>query len=200
MHRTNWIVGILVLSGVALAAGQGVSVLELRGGYFNPPDIEGGLILGGSYGIAIDERVDLSLGVSYFNARNEDQTELAQNVVDNVVISTIKDSTRYSNTLLPITADVSIKMPIQPPLYLFFKGSIAYEFLFVKSTTFHGFGWMVHGGIEYTIGSRSSILLAVSYNSCKPRGNKEKQEGSLTYDQVNVSGLGITAGLKLEFY
>jgi len=59
---------------------------------------------------------------------------------------------------------------------------------------------MVHGGIEYTIGSRSSLIIAAFYNSCKPRGNKEKREGSLTYDQVDVSGLGLRAGLKLEFY
>ena len=59
MNSKKWIVGLFIFCTVGLVYGQGVRVLEIRGGYFNPKDTNAGLILGGSYGISIDERVDI---------------------------------------------------------------------------------------------------------------------------------------------
>jgi len=89
-------------------------------------------------------------------------------------------------------------------------GSLTYQFLFNTEHNFEenikekrnysGFGWMARAGIEYNIGSRSSLLIEAFYNSCKVKGNKEKKQGLPVWDEVDVSGLGFRAGVRLYFY
>jgi hypothetical protein len=196
----KFVLVLLVVCVTGVLFGQGVHVFEFRGGYLNPKDVDGSFVLSGNYGIAVDERVDITLGFSYFNKRSEKTIEVAETVQDGVVITTKQQETEYNNTLLPISADLTINFPFQPPLYWFIGGGVSYQFLFVKSTTFSGFGWQTRTGIMYNIGSKSSIILEAVYNSCKPKGNKEKKEGGLIWDEVNVSGLGFRAGIRLEFF
>ena len=186
---------------MGMVSAQSARVFELYGGYANPKGMNGGLQFGGSYGMAIDERVDLSFGLSYFGSRKVDKTvrEEAEDG-DGVEVDKVTQTTDYSNTLLPLTANVTIKFPMQLPLCWYVGAGVAYEFLIVKKTTFTGFGWTARAGVEYIIGSRSSLLFEATYNSCKPRANRDENDGVKTWDEVNVSGFGIHVGLRFEIY
>lgn len=198
------------LMGTAAARG-GVRLLEIHGGYWDPKGIASGFIFGGNYGIAVDERVDISLGLSYFYRNYRKDTEVAgEDYQSGVNETTVMTELEYNTTLIPITANATIRFPFGRPLYWFAGGSVAYQFLFntennyqedIKERRFYrGFGWMVRGGIEYAIGSRSSIILEAFYNRCKVKGNKDKVDGLPVWNEVDVSGLGFRAGLKLEFF
>lgn len=211
MKKIRFFVFLLLIPVVG-ALGQGTPILEIRGGYLNPKDTDAGLILGGSYGISIDERIDLSVGVDYFRKNYTKETEVADtNFVSGVQERTVVRELEYNTSLLPISASVNIRLPFQPPLYWYFGGSVSYQFLFNKENnyekgiserrTYKGWGWMVRAGIEYTIGSRSSILVETFYNICKVKRDTERvQEGLPIWDEVDVSGLGFRAGLRLEFF
>ena len=202
----------LLLFPLTGALGQGTPILEIRGGYLNPKDTDAGLILGGSYGISIDERVDLSLGIDYFRKNYTKETEVADtSFVSGVQERTVVRELEYNTSLLPISANVNIRMPFQPPLYWYFGGSISYQFLFNEENnyekgisekrTYKGWGWMLRAGIEYTIGSRSSIIAEAIYNIGKvKRDTDQVQEGLPIWDEVDVSGLGFRVGLRLEFF
>lgn len=212
MNAKKWIVVFLIFGVVGFVRAQGVRVLELRGGYLNPKDTEAGLIFGGSYGVSIDERVDLSLGLSYFHKGYSKESEVADSVSPSGIHeSTVMKELEYSTTLLPISANVNIRFPFQPPLYWYVGGSLTYQFLFNTEKNFEegisekrnyrGWGWMVRAGIEYTIGSRSSVLLEAFYNIGKVKRNVEETvEGLPVWDEVDVSGLGFRTGLRLEFF
>ena len=193
-------IGILVVLACGLAYGQGARILELRGGYFDPEGTPSGLIFGGSYGISFDDRVSFSLGVDYFHRGYTEQMEIAEEVVDDVVVSTKMETVDQSTTLLPISATGVIRFPFNPPLLFYLGGGVAYEFLFTKNINFHGFGWQACAGIEYNLGLRSSFILEAFYNSCHVKGNKEKREGHPVWDEVDVTGLGFRGGLRLEFF
>ena len=78
MRAKTWVVVVLVLGIVGFVQAQGVRVLELRGGYLNPKGTNAGLIFGGSYGVSIDERVDLSLGFSVFHKGYQKETAVVE--------------------------------------------------------------------------------------------------------------------------
>ena len=212
MSIKKWVVCLLALSMTGMVFGQGVSVLELRGGYLNPKGTNAGLIFGGSYGISVDERVDLSLGVDVFHKNYTKDTEVASETYQSEVDeTTVMRELEYNTTLLPIFASVTVRMPFQPPLYWYFGGGISYQFLFnteknfeedvSEKRTYKAWGWIVRAGVEYTIGSRSSVILEALYNIAKVKRNvDETVQGLPIWDQVDVTGLGVRAGLRLEFF
>ena len=197
---------------MGLVYGQGVRILEIRGGYLNPKATNAGLILGGSYGISIDERVDISLGFSYFHKNYSKESQVADtSYVSGVQEKTVKKEMEYSTTLLPISANVTIRIPFQPPVYYYVGGSLTYQFLFNNEKNFEqsisekrnykGWGWVLRAGIEYTIGSRSSLMLEAFYNIGKVKRNVEETvKGLPIWNEVDMSGLGFQAGLRLEFF
>jgi len=211
MSLKKWTVVILVFFTTTLVSAQGVKILELRGGYLNPKGTKAGFIFGGSYGISIDERVDLSLGVSFFHKNYQKESAVADtNYVSGVHETTVMKELEYNTTLLPVFANVNIRIPFQPPVYWYLGGGFSYQFLFntennlekqiKEKRNYRGFGWTARAGIEYNIGSRSSVILEAFYNNCQVKGNKEKKEGLPVWDEVDVSGLGFRAGLRLEFF
>ena len=189
---------IFILSSTVFA--QSAKVLKFKGGFFNPKGMESSLIFNGSYGIAIDERVDLSFGISYFNKTSKSKDVKFEGSKDNVDYTVIDEKKEYSNTLLPLSIDLTASFPIQPSLYWILGGGLTYEFLFLKNATFSGFGWNVFLGIEYEIGSRSSFVVEGFYNGCKPQGKIEIEEYGKTTAEVNVSGIGIRGGIKLLLF
>ena len=63
-----------------------------------------------------------------------------------------------------------------------------------------GFGWMARAGVEYALGSRSSITLEGFYNGCKVKSDRKKIAGIPSWQEVDLSGFGFKAGLRLELY
>ena len=195
-----------------LAQAQNLKVLELQAGYLNPKGTRAaGLILDGGYGITIDERVDIGLGVGVFHKAFSKETEVTGGKTGaGSQVDTKMQLLAYSTTLVPITANVTVHIPFQPPLGLYLGGSLAYEFLFDKYTNnetkaseksnFRGFGWMTRAGIDWTIGSRSSVTLEAFLNKCKVKGDKKEIEGIPNWKEVDVSGLGFRAGFRLILY
>ena len=212
MNGKKWMIFFLIVGAAGTVFSQGVSVLELRGGYLDPKDTKSGLIFGGSYGIAVDERVDISLGFDVFHRNYTEDTAVADtNYISGVNETTVMRELEYNTTLLPIHADVTVRFPFEPPLYWFFSGGITYRFLFNKELnyqedvsekrTYQGLGWRLRAGIEYTIGSRSSIILGAMYNIGRvKRNSSETPAGLPVWSEVDISGFGFFGGLRLEFY
>jgi hypothetical protein len=214
MKRINWMTALLLIIVAGTVLGQGGRILEIRAGYLNPKDAAAGMILGGSYGVTVDDRVDISLGLSYFHKKYVKDSEVADtNYVSGINERTVMRELEYSTTLLPITANVNVRFPLgnqgyNPKVYWFAGASLAYEFLFntennyvsKEKRNYRGWGWMARAGIEYALGSRSALLLEAFYNSSKVKRNQDEKLGFPVWDEVNVSGLGFRAGLRLEFY
>ncbi len=191
---------IIAMVLVSTVYSQSTKVLKFKGGFFNPKGMESSLILSGSYGIAIDERVDLSFGISYFNKTSKSKDVKFEGTKDEVEYQVIDETTEYSNTLLPLSVDLTASFPMQPSFSWIAGGGLTYEFLFLKDATFSGFGWNLFLGVEYEIGSRSSFIIEGFYNSCKPQGKIKVEDLGRTTAEVNVSGIGIRGGIKLMLY
>lgn len=202
---------LLVLAGAVSVSAQGFRQLEIRGGYLNPKGTASGLILGGSYGFAFDERVSLSMGVDFFKKNYTKETKIAESVSPSgVVENTIQKELEYNTFLMPFTAAIDIRFPLQRGMCWYAGAGLSYQFLFntennleegvKEKRNYHGFGWIFRAGLEYTLGSRSALLMEAFYNSAKLKGNEDKVENLPVWDEVNVSGFGVRAGVRLEFF
>lgn len=210
MNKKRWICSILFFSFMAMVHAQGVKVLEFHGGYLNPKGTESGLIVGGSYGYAFDQLIDMSLGLSYFHKGYTKQSEIATEVVNGIVVNTVLKTLEYSTTLLPISLNLNVHLPSYSMLSWFLGGSVSYQFLFntennyeekiKEKRTYRAFGWVLRGGADLMLGSRSSLFLEAFYNICKVKRNEEKVAGLPIWEEVDVSGLGLRAGIRLEFF
>ncbi|MCJ7813591.1 hypothetical protein MUP95_09790 [bacterium] len=210
MNYKNWIYQIIFFGVIGSVHAQGMKILELQGGYLNPKGTEAGFICGGCYGFSFDERIDMSLGLSYFHKGYTKKSEIASEVVNGIVVNTVEKTLEYSTTLLPISVNLNIHFPSYSLLNWFFGGSASYQLLFntennyeeqiKEKRTYRAFGWMIRGGTEFRIGTLSSFFLEALYNICKTKRNEEKVEGLPIWEEVDVSGLGFRAGVRLEFF
>lgn len=210
MKKTALIAASAVVIYTSVMA-QGLKVLEFQGGYLSPKGTKAGVIFSGNYGVSIDEQVDLSVGLSYFHKGYSKETTSDKIYTGTgTQIGTKTQAIEYSTSLLPIMANVVVHIPFQPPWGWYLGGSLGYEFLFDKytnnetktseKTNFSGFGWMMRAGMEWAIGSRSSIVAEAFYNKCKVKGDTKEVQGIPTWNEVDLSGLGFRAGFRVELY
>ncbi len=210
MKKTGFTAALLFLFS-GWAAAQGMKMLELQGGYMTPEDTKAGAIFGIHYGVSADERVDLSIGLSCFHKGYSKTTEVATNTGGSGIdVTTEKKLLEYSTTMIPLMVNVTVHFPFHPSWGFLAGGSLGYEFLFDTYTNhetqvsekirFKGFGWMARAGSEWAIGSRSFFNLEAFYNCCKVKGNKKTAAGIPTWNEVDVSGIGFRAGVRVLLY
>ncbi|MBN1155682.1 hypothetical protein JXB12_12260 [candidate division KSB1 bacterium] len=187
--------------------GTRYGVTNVKVGYFGPKDAKGGIILGGMLGSAVDEAVDVGLGVDLFRGNNKKEVQTGSETV----VGGLKEKASYldsesSITLVPVTGMINIKIPASYDLYYTVGGGVGYEFLWTdeqefdettgkaiesESRFYHGFHWMITGGILYKLGARSSLILEAFYDGAE----LSREKSNITY-KVNPSGFGIRTGVR----
>lgn len=211
MRTKQWIVAVLLLCLTDLVYGGNMKALELHVGTLNPKGTPSGMLLGGSYGLSVDEAVDVSLGIFYFWKSYSETSTVKIGTTEGGIDVTEKTQTLdYHTSLLPVSANVTVHFPVAQKVNVYGGGGISYQFLWNKeenlvanvesSRFFKGFGWVARAGLEYMLGSRSSFIVEAYYNSCKAKGKKSEEAGLPTWDEVDVTGLGIRGGVRLIIF
>lgn len=197
---------ILFLAVTSISIAQPYGVTNLKIGYFNPKDANSGLILGASIGSAVDESVDVGLGVDFFVGGNKNEIETGSENIGGITEKESYLDSQSSITLLPITGLITVKIPASYSMFYTVGGGAGYGLLWTKEKEFdvngdktssksrfyQGFRWMVTGGILYKLGTRSSIIFEAFYDSSK----LSREQGNLSY-KVNPSGFGIRTGVRI---
>lgn len=201
---------IIVFSNGNAYASRKLNSTVLKVGFYNPKDVNSGLVFGFNHGYIIDETVDIGFGADFFYKSYQKETEIATSVSEGSVVSTTKRKDVEFNTfILPIMANMNIKIPIsqQTPAFFVLNGGIGWELMFnseqnfvedkKESRFYHGFGYQVNAGVMYQIGSRSALLAELGYNGCKVSSNHKKVEGAPVWDEVNISGVLLRFGVRI---
>ena len=214
MRSTIWLilpVVFVLVFGYGNVYAQGNSVLTLSAGYMNPKDAKAGIIAGAGLGIALDESVDLGLAVDFFHKNYTEETEVSQVNQEGMASQLYVTEVEYTRTILPIMLTVNVKIPTSRYFGYFIRGGLGYEFLISKeknfkentegSRNFKGMGWKFAGGVFYHVGSRSTLIANVFYNSCEVnRDVKESHQGLPVKERVDLSGLGFRVGVSVDLY
>jgi hypothetical protein len=217
MKRMQWLVYGLLL-GISLiwclpdsASAQRYSATTLKLGYFNPKDAASGFIIGGNYGLVMDETVDVGLGFDVFRKTYRKDVALAtKDYAQDIIQTTYQREIEMTTLVLPIMATISAKIPISsfnPSAFLLVNGGLGWELMFntennykenkKESRFYNGFGFMLGVGALYQIGTNSAVLAELGYNGCRVSRNQKKVEGLPVWDEVNISGFLFRVGIRL---
>lgn len=201
---------IALLFGIAANApvvfGQRSTATSLKVGYFDPKGKPQGFIFGGSYSLVVDESVDIGIAVDYFRKVHTEDSVVALTDEDLIITNA-----ELSTNIVPIYGLINIKFPAGMYLDYFLSGGLGYEMLFRKEQTYgheatknsrfySGFKWLLSAGIMYRIGSRSSFLAEAFYDGTKVSRQKKDETSGLGRYEVNLSGFGIRAGIRMGFH
>ncbi len=183
-------------------------VTNIKVGYFNPKDANGGLILGASLGTALDESVDICFGADLFTGSNKQEVVTGEETIGGVTEKQTYLDSESSMTLIPISGSVNVKIATLSNLVYTVGGGIGYGLLWTKeveydsndpgkklnskSRFYHGFRWMLTGGLLYRVGTRSALIFEAFYDNA---GLSRKKDG-ISY-KVNLSGFGIRTGIRI---
>ncbi len=210
MWAKKMMIALFLMLFTGFAFSQNAKVLEFEIGRLSPGDVESGMIYTGKYGIVVDERVDISLGISYFNSSGTETRTLEKGSVGDVGYETKTLDYEQTTALLPISANATVRFPLQPPLNLFAGAGFSYQFAFntfknydekiEEKLNLRGTGWIFRGGVEYNLGSKSSLLMEMFYNLANLKKNENNDEWQPVWKEQDLSGAGFRAGLKLEIF
>lgn len=198
------LIGIFAGSDLLFAQRYSVGgITTLKAGYFDPSASHAGFIFGGGYAWRVDERVDVGVAVDYFRKTHAEDS--VQVLADEKLIIT---NAELTTNIIPVYGLINIKFPAGYTLDYFISGGIGYEMLFrteqtygpdasKKSRYYDGFKWMLAGGINYRIGSRSSFIIEAFYDGTKVSRDKKDERTGLARYEVDLSGFGIRAGIRM---
>jgi len=192
-----------ILAQATTVFGQRFSATTLKAGYFDPKGSKAGFIFGGSYSWIIDESVDIGIAVDYFRKNHsEDSTEVQGDETLRIKYADL------TTNIIPVYGLINIKFPAGMYMDYFISGGLGYEMLFRKEQTYgtqsskksrfySGFKWIISAGIMYRIGSNSSFIAEAFYDGTTvSREKKDEPSGLATYE-VDLSGFGIRAGIRM---
>ncbi len=197
----------LTLLAVTAQAQRGM--IGIHAGYMNPKDTKSGLVIGGNWGTSIDESVAIGVGFDVFHTSYTEETAVASETINGMTTKTYMTEMEYARTILPLMAEIDVKIPMGRYMGYLIRGGLGYSFLWSKeknyekntneTRNYNGFTWQAAAGLYYDIGSRSTFTADLFYNNCEvSRDVKKSTEGLPVSERVDLSGLGIRVGVLLN--
>jgi len=205
------VLSIGIMGATVNARGQALSITTLKAGYFNPKGSKAGFVFGAGYSWVVDEAVDIGFAVDYFRKNYTDETEIAKTVSQGKIEEReLVTNAEFTTNILPIYGIVNIKFPAGYSLDYFLSGALGYEMLFSKeqiygdnpketSRFYSGMKWMLSAGIMFRVGSRSSFIVEGFYDGTTVSRDKKNEQGLPARYEVDLSGFGIRAGIRMGF-
>ncbi|HNR67206.1 MAG TPA: hypothetical protein PKN04_00945 [bacterium] len=201
------LLAMLFCGAFAVYAQQGL--FAIHAGYYGPKDTKGGLSVGGILGKAIDEAVDIGIGFDIFHKSYSDRSLVSR--IDQTGLSGEIEETEvdYTRTIIPLHLLAQMKIPSGRYFGYLLRGGVGYQFLISQEKnyeldtsathTYGGLGWHGAAGVYYYIGSRSTFIADLFYNSSEvSRDIEESQRGLPVTERVNLSGMGFQVGVVID--
>jgi len=203
---------ILISAWLAIAPlvqAQSGNVFSVEAGYTNPKDAKGGVFAGLMIGRALDQSVNVSLGVDYFKKSYSEESVVATQNEQGLTSNTYTTAVDYNRTIIPINLVMDARIPTSRYFGYFIRGGLSYQLLFSEETNyeldqketrrFRGLGWIGAAGFFYHIGRRSTLMMGATYNSCEvSRDIEQSEQGLPISERVDLSGIGFRLGVSLD--
>ncbi len=197
----------MVLVGSSMARAP---FTELKVGYFNPDAAKSGYLFGVNLGRMIDESLSWSFELNYFQKGYRKTATIAtEETQGGTQIQTKQLSLDFKTRIIPFLLKLNYEHPLgyRSPFYARASAGLGWEmvwnnennYLENKETTrfFHGFGWQVAGGVGFEISSSANFFTDIFYNGSTVKRNKTVVNGLPTWEQLDISGIGIKIGVSI---
>jgi hypothetical protein len=189
------------------AFGQG-SFTDFQGGFLFPADAKTGLIFGIQTGRMADEAIGYGFELDFYRKKYVEDTEISRGEEGGAEITEVIPNIDNTTIMLPLLFKLNYSVPLAQKLSLRLSGGAGYEVMWnsvtkysenIDNTKFyHGFVWMVGGGLSLPLSRASDIFLEVNYHSSEPsRGEGETAEGAPIKTKIDMSGMLLRVGIRL---
>lgn len=182
---------------------------EFKFGYLNPKDANSGYLFGLHLGRMIDESLSWGIEINYFRKTYEEVTRVPDPDPQVIDPKTVEKSLEFVTQILPVWAKLNYEHAIAPRSPFFLRGSagIGWEFVWNKEDNYqegisdtrfyNGFGWQLAAGVGLEISSKSVLFVDAFYNGAKVKRDKSTDRGLPTWEELDISGLGLKVGVSI---
>ncbi len=212
MKKVITLLVIVLFSGILLASSQ---QNQFRFGYYSPNDSKSGMIFGYSNGYQIDESVDIffSGDLFYRNFVDDKTININTTVAGNPIVR-VQRSSDISTYYIPLMANVRVKFKYQGTKPYVGGGigwAMAFEDIYIAKNDstntpliddvnyYNGFAGNVNAGWIFPLGSRSDFTIETFYNWSTCKRNKEVSGTGITWDELDMSGVGVRIGITVRY-
>lgn len=191
------------------------SAAAFKLGAFSPGATETGFIIGYEGGSYIDNNFNFGWSIDWFHKNYVDKTLVNSfNEVYGISgdINELRARTNFHD--IPIMLGVTVKHFVAPRVKIYVTGSIGGEVLIIDFRNFENpdnselkaafdFNWRIGLGTAYDIGSRSELLLEVTYHTSEPSWTYEVDSpplGKKTFERAyDMSGIMVRTGFRFYY-
>lgn len=207
------LLSFLLVFAITQTSSAQLPYTEFKFGYFNPEDATDGYLFGLHLGRMIDESLSWGVEINYFRKTYEKTTEVVDPSQDPDLAQIdpifVQRELEFVTQYIPVLAKFSYEHPISPrgPFYLRASAGIGWQFLWNREENFkdhkrdmrffNGFGWQLATGLGIEISSKSVLFVDAFYNDAKLKRGEEIKAGLPTWEQLDISGIGLKAGVSI---
>ncbi len=190
--------------------------MNLRAGFLVPNDANTGFIGGLCYGTKFDESVSLFFSTDYFYRNYSKIKKIGFHTSSGGNnVSEMRKSADITNYYLPLMGNLQVNFPLQDRIGLYGGVGIGYgllwENVFVAANEeegtekiddvkfYSGFNWNISAGAKTGLGRNSSLYGEVFYNGGIMKRNLKADDFGVTWDQIDMSGIGMRIGIELRY-
>ena len=190
--------------------------MNLRAGFLVPNDAKMGFIGGLCYGTKFDESISLYFSTDYFYKNYSKIKKIGFHTSSGGNnVSEMRKSADITNYYLPMMGNLQVNFPLQDRLKLYGTVGLGYgllwENVFVAANPdddtekvddvkfYSGFNWNLATGLKTGLGRNSSIYGEFFYNGGIMKRNLKADDYGVTWDQIDMSGIGMRVGIELRY-
>jgi hypothetical protein len=187
------------------------SLNMFRVGFLAPKDTSTGTILGYCFGSNYDNTVLVYGSGDLFYRRYSKGKKISY--ADNAgnPAQTVLKTTDISTYYIPLQINGQVYIPTNDNLKLYFGGGIGlgllWEDVFVAADSYHntinetkyfdGLNWSLCGGVRYPLSRHTALIGELFYNAGKMKRNMQVTPIGITWDEINMNGIGMRIGLEV---
>ncbi len=204
------VLGLFLLCG-ALSA-KNYDNMRLRMGFLSPADSKFGLISGFSINRPFDETVELGTSLDFYKKNYSEKREISYSVSDaGNQVTQVKQTTDINIYYFPAMINLRINLtevPLKPYIGAGAGWGFLWEDVYVASDStydgidavkfYNGFNWNISTGLSYKLGSRSKLFGEIIYNGGAMTRDKKKTDTGITWEEIDMSGIGLRAGIEFR--
>lgn len=214
MKKTYLFFVLALCFTTSLFAGNAMNV---RVGFLAPSATDTGFFPGFSYGVNVDNVVEIGLGFDYFYKNFQDKryvefdTTKAGNYIDKAQVTS--DITTY---YIPLMGTIRVSVPLDivvvPYGGIGFGWGLLWEDIFIASDEtpgsehnritdvnfYHGYNWTIQLGGKLPLSRNASLYGETFYNGAKMKKDVKRGSTGITWSELDMSGAGLRLGVELK--
>jgi opacity protein-like surface antigen len=212
----SFILLLLGLTFVSLLMADIDDVCFIRFGYLSPTGSETGTVTGAGFGKRFDDIFTLGLsGDVYYRNFTDDRTVSLHTSAAGNPVEEVQRRADLRTYYVPFQANGQLLIQTTTKIKPILGAGMGYGFMWehvyiaddlthhgLKSTKFYsGFNWNVTAGGRYQLRDNLALYGELFYNDGLMKRDMKVTETGITWDQIDMSGVGLRMGIEFpRFY